>query len=692
MDHGWLNAAWVEPGEHTLSTNAPARHWARAFQAALEMSSCPTGPLGPCATGRFAWYTATVVSLPEPDIRDYLSLELLSGLLHQLRFDHWRRGIGYISGIKTEERNLTLTDDVLRKWGMTPEHLRLEAGVEEIQAPGWAPAQIEEEWQALAQHAHELVGVVPPANRKASIVQLFSDARAETFRGAGISAAYAFAEHELQRRAVAIKQRIEKDLWEDWREGRRSLHGCGVILSLLREYLVEHERNLEHGKRNLDTQTHLAEQAVHGLLDRTTPTGWRRWTGSPNTDAALLPLLQACRHAAVQATWAAQTQAAQRFVLELQSLLTVMQGMVDSAELSLGAMAHETDREAAAHLPPECEIDAPLFDRGLASRRERLALRDARVSGEAVFWTHLAEVRPGAFSRWGNRPNFRALAQWLDDDAARPALQALCAHRVNPQVARDFIRDQWASLGQHWQRNPTLAAQDLDDIRRRSPPPVVTETGVEVRVGWAWPAALDATLTEPLPEAFRGPLKAGNTSGLVAWQCLRPTPETPWPQIQFLTAGASAWRCSQGSAARGLRMAPPFVRPACLPGVPQTTLARAALLLAHACDRLAPAQEPGDNWLHILRDTDGFEAHRQELGPVWHRDAPLPRDYVLGPLFDDVLDHLPPRPTDGAALEQIRARMHQRIQAVGDTTPESGREWHEAARVAMKILRQEQFA
>ena len=407
--------------------------------------------------------------------------------------------------------------------------------------------------------------------------------------------------------------------------------------------------------------------------------------------------------------------------------LTVLQGMVDASELSFGAMTQTADQAAAAWLPPlqaASGTDEPLIGERLESRQLMAACRSRLVTDEPVQRAHVAALRSGAFRCWGDRPSFRALAQWLDDDASQAALLALCEQRLTEPAVQEVVDGAWSDLGLAWLADVARRDRNLNALQRRAVTGLasvtdLTEALPPARIGWWLPSHLaeglcpspEPTLEEapaqaaPLTQRLReiwpvaaDTLAIGEQPVLAVLKVQSVASPLSWRRVQELATLHQAWRRRHGSAARGLQLE---AWRADADTSPDPEQVQAVLLLADALGLLeeTPAatlvQPEGLRLTHVRRDADGFEFERHALGCGLIDAANRHGADVLGALYDDVLDRILASAADAGTADRIRQAMQRRIDALcssswpAEQRDERSRAWHVAARTAMKILRQD---
>ncbi|RZS53156.1 hypothetical protein [Sphaerotilus mobilis] len=790
----WLTGDSDEHGLPRRDVAARASACANLLHDLIEWPAAGT-PLraeadGGAATRFVAWGQAQV-RCDLGAIGRHLAHELLLRLLKQLRHDHWRPALGYVASASTAERDLRLDPAQLDDWGLGPAHLGGQVGMAEIGLVDEPPGAIEQEWQALTEHALGLVALAPAESRAAQLAQLMTQAERERFRGVGVQAAFEPGSEALQRRAVAVRQRVERTLWLDWRDERRSLHGCGQLLALVLAHVGEAMTRFDTLRQEREGQALGVGQQAEALIPASGGGLWRRWGAAANASLEQLqPLAYLLRDAALARSHATRLATSVQFCAALQQQLTVLQGLIDDSEAELARLTERVDQLAAASLPnsgaaglpglPTLAIptsgadDLPPLRAGQRlDSRELIALHRQRLVNEpGVLREHLAVVRPATFAhwaaRWGERAGFRMLAPWWREVDPVEVLRPLCDARVRPADLDEVAADAWAAVGRRWRQDAGRRERDLRGLLSQAPlgltpagDVVAGATTLQVQTLWSLPEALmsalvstttgtsttsaaDGTAAAPAAASVEAagtgltaserlaPLlpDAGTAVRLVPaaqpvltlWRLGSLADLSGWRQLAGLQHGLEGWHQRHGRAARWLGLDPvagpvaPVLRD---PG--QLTLrARVAVLLAEALGliEVAPTRVT-----HVRRDADGFEIDRSTLGASLPEAVALQAGVLAGALHDSVLDRLHEQPPSADEVLRCRESMQRRIEALrraaevvqavaqevadevvaADTRPagptrtdpstttpdEQMRPWHDAARQAMKILRQE---
>jgi hypothetical protein len=702
----------------------------------------PPAPLRPTAPrpGEFVAYGVAERGADRPAIRSHLGHELMLRLLAQLRYNHWRPGLGFVAHPRPGQADPL--PELLTAWGLSDAHLQLAVPMPEIDGDTPPAAPIEQEWQTLEAHYLGLLPLVPPARRLGELRRLFEQGLTERFRGQGIEAAFDLPDHLLRRRAVAVRQRVETQLWDDWRLGRRALHDCGQLLAAVLADLGDRIEPLRQEQRGLETQAALLVQQLD-IKEQAAGGRFGALLRGSQRERDLAEAVTLLREYALARTRSAAVTLTLRLLAEIQGQLTTLQGMIDAGEEAVATLTEEIDAAAAATLPPATPEAGTRLD-----TRELLAhWRTQLVTRETMQREHLRVLRAGLFAQLGEQASFRIFAQRFGEVLTCDGLLAACVQRFPVAAIQSVAEAAWdawmmrihgepdrmarelahlraqAAAGLAWSPHEALQATTQDLLRVPALPrtpdlqdseadaDAAAETagddGVAVaeRVAPAEVATLPA-LAELIRPTDRAPLRVlewpVGHGALALLRTVRGLSLQSLPRVQELHLRHEAHRLQAGRAALWLQLDDTAVLPELLTAdvEAQKARARTVVLLAEALGLLREEIDPRDGrpvLLHVRLDDDGFELDRVRFGrcPIETVEQAESRAQVLHDLFDEVNATLALRdrhaPQTQAALRDV---MHRRIDVLRTQSPPEhwdtiNREWNEAARAAMRLVRQE---
>ncbi|MEN9482380.1 MAG: hypothetical protein RJB37_260 [Pseudomonadota bacterium] len=696
FDRCWLSTPVDERG--TRETDAALRQERQAqwlLQAWTDAAPATAAGQVSAPRGEFALWGLAEWRSDLVAVQRHLGHALMLRLLAQLRFDHWRPGLGYVNqpAALRAAADEGLPEDPQAWPGASPE------ATASPPPPTLAAAQ--QEWQRLAAHYLQLVQHCAPAQRREELRRLFALGLAERFGGAGLAAAFAVPASALRQRAAAVRAGIETALWQDWRLGHLALRDGVARVAAQVAQADARLHDLDARQARDDRQVAGLQAQIDAEVAAPAP---GRWFGPREGDLHAFALrLQAWAQAS---TAQAHTALLRRQWAALRAELADLQDMVDATELSLAALAGEADEAATAALAPPASGDG--FSLRLDTREQVRALGQTWVLAEAAQRESVAYLRADLFTRLGDGAGFRQLAQHLGERAGCARLLATSTQRLAPSVVASAAQGALLALARAWQDDPAarpVALQRLgmqagagawsmdttDTTHTADTPPDITDT---LRLPLALlpalpvpPAAAGAEAAEPVDPAELQ--RAAAEALRVSLQAL----PMPWPvgtlDVRLATphspaASSVVWRRQIApvplAALRGLQAPEPAAAdhaPDHRPGL---------LLLGEALGLVR--EDLGAGVVLVRLDGEGFEADRVVLGAHWDAAAigmPEPVRCWLQEDVDAALRASPVRP------DRLRDVMQRRVaQLLAAAPPEDAdglrQRWSAAVQTAMHLL------
>jgi hypothetical protein len=177
------------------------------------------------------------IAYPEIEIREYLTYSFAHQAVLQLLFNHGIEGQGFIerAGGRSFEEHVR-EKSTLERWYLTDERLSLSEGIlkTEINNKKWRT--ISDFWATLIpgylamvldQYSADQVKMLSEFTRMCDQVYR------EQYRGEGVAKFYETKRKELREHAREIRERIESDLFEEWKNGASSMHDISRLLAAL---------------------------------------------------------------------------------------------------------------------------------------------------------------------------------------------------------------------------------------------------------------------------------------------------------------------------------------------------------------------------------------------------------------------------------------------------------------------------
>lgn len=685
FDRCWLSCAVDAHARHERQAQWLLHTWSLDDTAPAAAPAAPRSQRGEFALWGLAEQRGDLVA-----VQRHLGHELMLRLLAQLRFDHWRPGLGYVNHQTAEPGSSGVTAST--DWGLSGDDLDGAAAFPEASRPPTLAAA-QREWHRLAAHYLHLVQSCEAPRRRVELRRLFELGVSERFGGRGVTAAFDVPADVFQQHAATLRHRIEADLWQDWRQGRCALRGCAQRVAALMDTVTARQAAVQ--TRQAGDDRLVASLRAQIDAEPVPAQGPRSWFGSREDD---LPAFARPLQAWAQAiTASAHTALSGRYLGAVQAELQALRDLIDATDLTLAALAREAGETAAAALAPPASEGLALR---LDTREQVQALCKTWVTGEPVQRESVHHLRTDLFTRLGEQAGFRPLAQRLGDSAGCEALLAASTQRVGPLVVASAGRTALLAMAKTWQDDPAARLRALQALRARA-----------ACSGWADDAAVVVSETLILPAALVPAEATADPTG---------APDHPDPQQAALDAlhqalqaeptprptGTVAVRLARpdGPQAGGpvwLRQVAPISMdtltgltvatattdaPSDHANTPDRPDSRPDLLLGEALGLVR--EDIGHGLVLVRLDGEGFEADRVPLGAHWQAAATGMPEPVRDWLAQDVASA---RRTASIAPGRLRDVMERRVAQVRAASPADeadaiGQAWQAAARTAMNLL------
>ena len=183
------------------------------------------------------------IAYPEVEIREYLSYSFARQAVLQLLFNKWVEGQGYKEEAVNQSFNEFVKDKATQeRWYLTDERLMLSEGIlkDEINNKNWKP--IPDFWKLIIPNYVTLVQSSYKDNVERMLPEFTKLCEAvykEQYRGAGVTAFYETKRTDMRDQVREIRNRIENDLFTDWKNGVKSMYDISRLLTALLAALEE---------------------------------------------------------------------------------------------------------------------------------------------------------------------------------------------------------------------------------------------------------------------------------------------------------------------------------------------------------------------------------------------------------------------------------------------------------------------
>lgn len=405
---------------------------------------------------RFLSFGVRRIAFPEEAIRESLTYDFEVQALRQLAFNNWQDGVGYLEVAKPRADAEFVADRQKREdWRLTDDHLRLQRPIIDTEgSKRWR--SFTEEWEAWETH---YVGLAQQTDRPRwlnELKTLFQAAWSQNFRGSGVPQFYQAAGRDRKNLAKTIRNIIEQSLFEDWRNGVRSISDNGRVVDAL---LADLEERL-----TLIGDFASKRDASADDLDRQFSEIERHWNefrlvpGSREREMTRAGFL--LREQYTARTLAEAARFSRSLMEELRSELTDLKSSIDTAEQVVSEAADRAMKRVQARQGSIGTSSAtqPSYVTTVGDVAMVEKTRRKLVLSEEEQRTHTAKLRQKILEALGSQPTFSLFSRRLAESDVQNALVAASAEDVASAHQRlvtekservigvsviDKLRDQW---------------------------------------------------------------------------------------------------------------------------------------------------------------------------------------------------------------------------------------------------------
>ena len=184
---------------------------------------------------KFLAFGVKRLAIPEDEIREYLAYSFTRQAALQLAYNNWSDEMGFRDEARNQEfASLVNEKETLQRWRLTDEHLTLSLPVlpMEVSSKRWKP--INTEWADLLPNFKSVVRSLDQHVWLDELARMCEQRFNSTYRSdMGVPKFYETKAANHKEHAREIRRLIETELINEWKNGVRSMHEIGLILSAL---------------------------------------------------------------------------------------------------------------------------------------------------------------------------------------------------------------------------------------------------------------------------------------------------------------------------------------------------------------------------------------------------------------------------------------------------------------------------
>jgi hypothetical protein len=211
----------------------------------------------PLRSKRFLTFGIKRLAVPEIEIREYLTYKFARQAALQLRFNNWDDTFGYRDEPRNQDFGEFVRDNkTLERWFLTDEHFTLSRGIlpEEVNNKNWK--SIVNEWLDIVP---QFMGLVQEQDDKVwlnELEKLMAQRFDENFRKLGVRKFYETKLEAREDHVRELRRRVEEELFDDWKNGVKSMHDLGrcvaALIAALEERLLASYDKIDRAKSHIE--------------------------------------------------------------------------------------------------------------------------------------------------------------------------------------------------------------------------------------------------------------------------------------------------------------------------------------------------------------------------------------------------------------------------------------------------------
>jgi hypothetical protein len=217
---------------------------------------------------RFLSFGIKRISIPEEEIKEYLTLSFAQQGIHQLRFNNWQQALGFVNESKNFDANAVVRSaDVLSNWRLSDNYVLLAESILGSDDPKRSWKSLVEEWASVTPAFKHLAQQQDPKSWITSLSSFFQKRFDESYRNLGVKEFYRIKGLSKDTMAKEIRRLIERDLLEQWKNGSRALQEISKIIDALSAWLQEKIEQSDTRTTKTDSQLDELRSQVAGNLN-----------------------------------------------------------------------------------------------------------------------------------------------------------------------------------------------------------------------------------------------------------------------------------------------------------------------------------------------------------------------------------------------------------------------------------------
>ena len=369
------------------------------------------GSKTPERSKRFLAFGIKRLAIPEEEIAEYLTYSFARQAALQLRYNNWSDTAGFTDEPKMQDFGAFVREkETQLRWLISDDHLILSLGVlpEDIANRRWR--SINQYWEAVIPDFKSLATQGAGSNWLDELRKLCEQGFDQNYRGLGVREFYKSKTRAKREHAREVRRHIEQELFDDWRNGARSMHDLSNLLKALLESLDERLLGIDDKIVRAKSSEEDADNRAKANREtwvKMGPLGRAMGKDKKLLDAQGLCLEQLYISRTRAEGWAFAKQFAQELIAEI----TDLKGEVDRANGTIAEAVKQFEAQIAERCTDNGQVDlrqhlVRFYDPQLVKR-----VTDRLVKDEDEQRTQTNKVRLELVNIVGLNPRFALLNQ-----------------------------------------------------------------------------------------------------------------------------------------------------------------------------------------------------------------------------------------------------------------------------------------
>jgi hypothetical protein len=396
----------------------------------------PGGSVGE-RSKRFLGFGIKRLAVPEVEIKEYLTYSFAHQAALQLKFNNWSDDIGYKDDPKNQDVQSVVRDKALmERWLLTDDHICLSLGILSSDRTNKKWKSINAYWETLMPSVKELALQKGDTLWLSEMGKVCEQHFTELYRGTGVKNFYSVKLQAKKDIAREIRQCVEHELFEDWKNGVKSMFDVGNVISALIDFLDERLKGLEDKVLKLRENESQAQQALESNNRAFAAAGpisalMGKKKNLLNAQSEVLQRLYVYR-TYVEA-WTFSRALFAELLTELNDLKAQADQTTNRINQCIEAFRKERDERCNDGGQPNLKSQLIRFYDATKVKR----ITHKLILDEKEQRTQTGKVRARLAETVGDDPEFRAFNGRLSPSGFRDALETVCADSA--MVAHDDI-------------------------------------------------------------------------------------------------------------------------------------------------------------------------------------------------------------------------------------------------------------